>query len=242
MKKIYRTLVGSKMHGLDTPSSDEDVRYITLTSLVSVISPFKNETIKVTSPNGEDVESWELRYFVKHLTSGNPTAYEVIKSPLFTPCKFADDFRAMFPYFLDGRRVLEAHCGYANAQLERYLSKWNKLDDQGPNFLKRVPKAIVAAYRVLAQGRQLLATGDFCARVSDYDQELHTGLMRIKQTDPNSISSTDMKGYLDAIESDIQSLRVFAKTSKYIDSTPNIAKIEQFLLDTYLCSPKEISE
>jgi len=77
MEIIYTATVGSKMHGLSTPQSDEDTRYIYKLSFREVISPFATDRTKTTS-NGEDTESWELRNFVKHLTSGNPTMYEVI--------------------------------------------------------------------------------------------------------------------------------------------------------------------
>ena len=81
-KICYSCVVGSKMHGLQTPTSDEDVRHITMHSILEVLSPFKNEEIKVRDGNGADIESWELCHFVKHLTQGNPTCFEVIKSPL----------------------------------------------------------------------------------------------------------------------------------------------------------------
>ena len=121
MEIIYKTIVGSQMHGLATPDSDEDVRYITLQSVRSIITPFKKDDVKVNT-NGEDVESWELRNFVKYLCSGNPTIYEVIKSPLYDrEFAHAETVRSFMPFAFDARKVLMAHAGYAEAQLKRYL-------------------------------------------------------------------------------------------------------------------------
>jgi len=116
MEIIYTATVGSKMHGLSTPQSDEDTRYIYKLSFREVISPFATDRTKTTS-NGEDTESWELRNFVKHLTSGNPTMYEVIKSPLYIEDKNSYLLRQIPNYAFDGRKILFAHIGYAEAQL-----------------------------------------------------------------------------------------------------------------------------
>lgn len=245
MEIIYKTIVGSKMHGLDTPKSDEDVRYITRHSLLEVLSPFKNDTIKVEGSSSADVESWELRHFVKHLTSGNPTCYEVIKSDLYDRSyQNSEQIRGLMPLCYDGVKILMAHCGYAEAQLKRYLRKaalelqesneplaciWDE------NIVRRVPKAIVAAYRVLAQGKQLLYSRDFCPRVKDYSNELHEKLMLIKEIDPRKIDKLFINLHLEEIEEGIKELKAFYETlddsSKY--SKPQIDRIEQVLSNLY---------
>lgn len=253
------------MHGLQTPSSDDDVRYITMHSLREVISPFANEKIKVKDSGGDDVESWELCHFVKHLASGNPTCFEVIKSPLFTPSAFADDFRSLFPCFLDMKRICAAHSGYAEAQLKRYLRKADydlndfyggymgdalllgipkhemkdgKLVIDGvwqENHIRRIPKSIVAGYRVLAQGRQLLETGDFLPTVKEYSSELHDKLMAIKTMDANTIRCNFVIEHLNAIEQGIQGLNAFYDSlpEERKDQKPDIDRIERFILEQY---------
>jgi len=273
MDIIYETNVGSKMHGLSTPTSDEDVRYITLHPIRHILSPFKNEDVKV-SGNNEDVESWELRHFVKHLTQGNPTIYEVIKSPLYDRTNlFSDMIRGLMPLAFDARKVLMAHAGYAEAQLKRYLRKANydlncycvemvhepfnnwkllgvpkyesvqrgkftELEIAGSweeNHLRRIPKSVVAGYRVLAQGRQLLESGDFQPVVKDYSPELHDKLMSIKLMDANTITMGFIEEHLEGIEAGIQELH------SYFDSLPESRKnlkpdidaIEDVLCDIY---------
>jgi hypothetical protein len=268
MEKIYKTLVGSKMHGLTTPDSDEDVRYITMQPLRHIVSPFKNEDIKVQDSNGEDVESWELCHFVKHLSQGNPTTYEVIKSPLYDKSKpHAEIIRSLMPYCFDGKKVLMAHIGYAEAQLKRYLRKadhdlsndfdnhdiadtlllgtpkWEKnkdgkLIEDGvweENHVRRIPKSVVAGYRVLAQGKQLLETGDFIPVVKEYSPELHDKLMTIKLMDANTIGYNFVLEHLNGIETGIQELHSYFDSlpEPKKNTKPNIDTIEDVLCEIY---------
>jgi predicted nucleotidyltransferase len=252
MEIIYTTLVGSKMHGLDTPESDEDIRHITLSSLRTVISPFQNNPVKVMDSSGTDVESWELRHFVKHLTQGNPTCYEVIKSPLYVrDHKWADKIRSLMPFAFDGIKIMYAHIGYAEAQLKRYLRPANKdfshmCEHQGDwdapisaireeNEYRRIPKAIVAAYRVLAQGRQLLDTGDFKPIIKDYSPELHTQLMAIKVMDAADLSRCEILLHANNIENQIQELKAYFETlpESTKNKKPDIEKIEDILCEIY---------
>ena len=266
MEIIFKTIVGSKMHGLSTPDSDEDVRYITRRSLRDILSPFKNEEVKVG--NGEDVESWELRHFVKHLTSGNPTIYEVINSPLYDKSfPDSDAIRALMPHAFDAKRVLNAHIGYAEAQLKRYLRKafhdldrtygerisndipllnsikYELADNNFPkmvgvweeNHVRRIPKSVVAAYRVLAQGKQLLSTGTFEPIIANYSQELHDNLMSIKLMDANTIDFGFVDKHLRTIEQGIQELNQFfdALPESRREAKPNISALEDALATLY---------
>lgn len=47
MKQLTKVLVGSRLHGLDTPTSDYDYRGIHIQNLQDVLSPFK--TLKNTT-------------------------------------------------------------------------------------------------------------------------------------------------------------------------------------------------
>ena len=259
MKIVYTTIVGSKMHGLDTPASDEDVRYITMHSIRHVLSPFKNETIKVRTQNGEDEESWELCHFVKHLTSGNPTCYEVIKSDLYDKgAPYAEKIRSLMPLCYDGVKILMAHCGYAEAQLVRYLRKASVdmknsdsrmiLGTQRQNgelwdydAIRRIPKSVVAGYRVLAQGEQLLRTGDFITKIRDYSPDLHNKLMSIKMMNSAHIDLDFVNEHLEGIESGIKALKAVYETlndeAKY--SKPDIDGIEEILCELYGVSSEE---
>ena len=268
MQIIYTTLVGSKMHGLQTPSSDEDIRHITMHPLKDIVSPFKNEKIKVQDSKGEDIESWELCHFVKHLAQGNPTMYEVIKSPLYqTDLKYAETIRSLMPYCFDARLIMLAHAGYADAQLKRYLRKADndflQIDPLAPvikkeytdsspllgiikyekdgisiwntDHIRRIPKSVVAAYRVLAQGEQLLQFGDFQPVVKDFSKQLHDFLMEIKLMDANSITWGFIKYHLNAIEGLIKAFKSMYEQLPVHkqEAKSNIDKIEDIIFEIY---------
>lgn len=241
MNVVYQTVVGSQMHGLATPESDHDVRYITMHSIKEVLSPFKNNTIKVQDSEG-DVESWELCHFVKHLSQGNPTCYEVIKSPLYE-CTgqfyLAEDIRGLYPLVFDGRKCLMAHCGYAEAQLSRYLRKFSDPElVMQDNQFRRTKKATVAAYRVIAQCEQLLTTGDFQPIVKDYSVDLHDKLMEIKSMSDEDVTAEFCAFHNNEIESQIKQLKSLFNTlpESIQNQKPNIEELESRLYDIYMCN------
>jgi predicted nucleotidyltransferase len=230
MELVYTATVGSKMHGLTTPNSDEDIRFIYRLSQRELVSPFKSSETKVSNANDADVESWELRNFVKHLTSGNPTMYEVIKTPIYIKNDFSELFRTIPSYAFDGRKILFAHIGYAEAQLKRYLRNFS--ESMEVNQLKRIPKSIVAAYRVLAQAEQLLTTGDFEPVISDYSQSLHDKLMDIKLITSDKITTDFIKEHEQCIEKGIQDLKFLFESlpSSIKEKSPDIKSLEDILL------------
>lgn len=254
MEIIYTTVVGSQMHGLATPESDRDVRYITKASLREIISPFSNASVKVNRDGSEDVESWELRHFTKQLSSGNPTCYEVIKSPLYDRSKVADQIRSIMPHCFCGKRILDAHIGYANSQIERYLKPLDKAFNDAcfseklawyhdhnakevweANKIRRIPKSVVAAYRVIAQATQLLTTGDFVPEVKNYSTSLHNKLMGIKTMDDSGITWTFTLKHLNAIEQEIKELKSLFDTlpESVRMSQCDIPAIEDILMEIY---------
>ena len=256
MKIIYESVVGSKMHGLDTPNSDTDTRYIYISSLQDMISPFKDKE-KVAVQRSEltgDTESFELAKFAKMLSSGNPTCYEVIKSPIYKQMEWSEQLRASIPLFYCSLDILNAHIGYAEAQLKRYLRPYIKLEDPfnfgksvrwsvleeerkttKANFLRRLPKAVVAAHRVLAQGLQLLYHHDFEPVIRDFSSNLATELMQIKSMSIEDINFDWVAEHNDRIENKISSLNCFfdmlPESERLLQ--PDIPAIEELLLKIY---------
>jgi len=84
MKILTKVVVGSRLHGLDTPTSDWDYRGIHVSELKDVVSPFK--TLKNTTwiEGDEDNTSYELAEFCKLATKGNATILEVFFSDKVT--------------------------------------------------------------------------------------------------------------------------------------------------------------
>lgn len=279
-KIIYKAIIGSTMHGLLTENSDEDVRYVTMPSLRNIISPFKNEEIKVRNNKGEDEESWDLAHFCKHLAQGNPTIYEVIRTNHYDKnLPFADKIRSLMLLAFDGRKILFAHIGYCEAQIQRYLRRanddfWRDYEDSNEptaydstgqpffdhwvddseanaifssskqkllidiweeNQIRRIPKTIVAGYRVLAQAKQLLETGDFQPVIKDYSPELHDKLMDIKTMDASKITWGFIQEHLKGLENGIKELKTFYETlpDTIKNQKPDINGIEDALCEIY---------
>lgn len=230
---------------------------------------------------GEDEESWDLAHFCKHLTRGNPTIYEVIRTNHYDKnLPFADKIRSLMPLAFDGRKILFAHIGYCEAKIQRYLRRAYEdfVDYNGkqssnkdyeinalPNFyhseeeleiarlkysskkieflidiweenqIRRVPKTIVAGYRVLAQAKQLLETGDFKPVIKDYSPELHDKLMDIKTMDASKITWGFIQEHLKGLENGIKELKTFYETlpDTIKNKKPDINGIEDALCEIY---------
>jgi predicted nucleotidyltransferase len=279
-KIIYSAIVGSTMHGLRTENSDEDIRYITMPSLREIISPFKNDEVKVRNNKGEDEESWDLAHFCKHLTQGNPTVYEVIRTDHYDKSlPYAETVRSLMPLAFDGKRILMAHVGYCDSQIKRYLVKAhddffkNYEDEHEPdahdvngypvfyysfdsylakeimdsssnkylneiweeNVIRRIPKTVVAGYRVLAQCRQLLESGNFEPVVKNYSNELHDKLMGIKTMDSSKITWGFVREHIEGLENGIKELKAFYETlpDTIKHKKPDVNGIENLLCDIY---------
>src|SRR5579875_946101 len=113
MKILTKVLVGSRLHGLNTASSDYDYRGIHVHDLQDVLSPFK--TLKNTTwiEGDEDNTSYELADFCKQATHGNATILEVFFSDqVMETSPIADEMRANWQRFMDTHHFINASRGY----------------------------------------------------------------------------------------------------------------------------------
>lgn len=142
---LTKVLVGSRLHGLNTPESDYDYRGIHIYPLVEVLSPFK--TLKNTTwiEGDEDNTSYELADFCKLATKGNATILEVFFSDqIVETSPLIDEMRANWTKFMDTHMFIDASRGYAHNQ-------WNKFynfESKGVNGQERTAKFAVAFLRV----------------------------------------------------------------------------------------------
>lgn len=164
---LLTVIVGSKLHGLDTPESDTDYAHVVISPLVDVVSPFRDDSNKHNQGDSTDVVKYELRYFCKLAVQGNPTVLEVLWSNKVASRTIAGAvLQSNRTAFLAKDRVYHAHRGYAISQRKRS-------EGTCPSDVRRMGKAAVAYVRVLWQGISLLTYGDFCPQVS-----LYTDLLR----------------------------------------------------------------
>ena len=226
-KILTKVLVGSRLHGLNTETSDYDYRGIHLHDLKDALSPFK--TLKNTTwiEGDEDNTSYELADFCKNAVHGNATILEVFFSDeIIETSPIADEMRANWQKFFDTHRFIMASRGYAHNQ-------WNKFynfESAGAKGQERTAKFAVAFLRVMWQCEQFLLTGQFKCSLKNSD--LYDLLVTIKP-----LTVDEIQPYLPAIVAAMSDMNmrvsVAESKSKFSKMTPDIKWIEEFIYRAY---------
>jgi predicted nucleotidyltransferase len=227
VKVLTKVLVGSRLHGLDTATSDYDYRGIYIYDLKDKISPFK--TLKNTSwiEGDQDNTSYELANFCKEVIHGNATLLEVFFSDqVVETSTIANDMRANWKKFMDTQRFIMASRGYAHNQ-------WNKFynfESVGVKQQERTAKFAVAFLRVMWQCEQFLLTGEFKCNLRGSD--LFPLLKTIKP-----LTVAEVQDYLPKIVEAMSDMNmrvsVAESKSKLLDMKPDINWIEEFIYHAY---------
>jgi predicted nucleotidyltransferase len=229
MKILTKVLVGSRLHGLHTETSDYDYRGIHIQPLSDILSPFK--TTKNTSwiEGDEDNTSYELADFCKQATKGNATILEVFFSnEIIESSPEIDNMRANWKKFMDTHHFINASRGYAHNQ-------WNKFynfESAGVNGQERTAKFAIAFLRVMWQCEQFLLTGDF--KCSLINSDLFPLLKKIKP-----LSVKEIQHFLPEIvaamsEMDMRVAKAEGDASpEILEMKPDIRWIEEFIFDAY---------
>ncbi len=226
-KILTKVLVGSRLHGLHTESSDYDYRGIHIHSLKSKLSPFR--TLKNTTwiEGDEDNTSYELADFCKQAVHGNATILEVFFSDkIIETSPIAEKMRQNWTKFIDCERVVAASRGYAHNQ-------WNKFynfQDVGGNGQQRTAKFAVAFLRVMWQCEQFLLTGEFKCNLEGAD--IYPLLKKIKPLSVEEIQPLVPEIVTAMGDLDRRVSQAMAE-SKFINMKPDIDWIEEFIYEAY---------
>lgn len=227
MKTLTKVLVGSRLHGLDTPTSDYDYRGIHIHELKEVLSPFNKLKNTTWIEGDEDNTSYELANFCKDATRGNATILEVFFSDkVIETSPIAEEMRANWTKFIDTRNFINASRGYAHNQ-------WNKFynfESQGIKGQERTAKFAVAFLRVMWQCEQFLLTGQFKCSLEDCDF-----LVLLKAIKPLNVD--EIQKYLPEIVATMSDMNmrvsVAESKSKFLDMKPDVKWIEEFIYHAY---------
>lgn len=226
-KILTKVVVGSRLHGLHTETSDYDYRGIHIHPLVDVLSPFK--TLKNTTwiEGDEDNTSYELADFCKSATKGNATILEVFFSDkIIETTPLIDEMRENWEKFIDTHNFIEASRGYAHNQ-------WNKFynfESAGVKQQERTAKFAVAFLRVMWQCEQFLLTGDFKCNLEDSD--LFPLLKTIKPLTVEEIQE-HLPKIVEAMSDMNMRVSVAQSKSKINGMKPDLEWIEDFILRAY---------
>lgn len=218
MKTILEVVVGSRLHGLNKPDSDTDIRGVFMHPVADLLSPFKK--IKNTSWIEGDIDNtaYELREFAKMATQGNPSVLEILYSnQVLKMDAIGEELVANKLKFLNSTRIFEAYKGYAHNQ-------YNKMNLFEPD--ERTPKFAVAYIRSLWQGAGLLRTGEI---VNQIPEPLRGFLLEVKHNfNPKLIPELGVK--FSELQVDIAEA-YYENKDKF---KPDIPWIEEFITRTYL--------
>jgi hypothetical protein len=188
MKIIAELLGGSHLYGLNTPASDEDLRFVYLhENIADIIGLNKNDDFVDTREFGEDTFGQELRHFITSLRKTNTQGMEVL---------FADDedFTILEPEFklvrklshnlIDPDKYYKSLKGYIFS--ERRLAngeRTGKLGGKRKAALEKhgfSPKNYVQLMRLAKCGAHFFEFGEYPVKISKYYPEEAELLMSIK--------------------------------------------------------------
>lgn len=166
--EILRVLCGSRAYGLHDEDSDYDYHsvYVVPTSRLLMLGQGALKNTQWEEGGAEDNTGWELGHFLNLATHCNPTVLETFVAPVVrnadgTLDERGEQLRALFPYVLSRKRVLDAFRGYASNQRKKMFEPY------GEDKERRMRKAAVAYLRSLYHGQELLREGTYSPRIED---------------------------------------------------------------------------
>lgn len=196
MKILCQYLGGSKLYGLDTPTSDEDIRYVFLnTELGQIIGLDRFEHLDKRNKD-EDSFGMELRGFLNLLRKTNTQVLELLYTPLNTFTILDNNFEVHIlnqrNKFIDSDRFYKSLKGYIFT--ERRLVLGERKGQIGGKRYESVekygysPKNIVQLFRLIYAGIEFFTSGIFPTNIKTYNESIWETLIKIK-TEPEKYSS-----------------------------------------------------
>ncbi|GAA3843386.1 hypothetical protein GCM10022226_77910 [Sphaerisporangium flaviroseum] len=177
MNVILEGITGSRAYGLDTETSDTDIKgvYVAPTSEVLGLFP-PAETIDRTNP---DVTYHEIHKFIRLALKGNPTILEMLYLEGYTQltkhARMLVDNRHKFL----SNVIYRSYGGYAISQARKLNARQDSFSSATKN---RYAKHARHCFRLLQQGRELLETGSLTVRVKNRDE-----LFAIGELEPSAL-------------------------------------------------------
>lgn len=176
LKIILSGITGSKAYGLDTPTSDEDLKGIFVAPTIDFLGLNKpKETIDKTNP---DICYHEVEKFIRLALKANPTILEML---------YLHDYTILTPegqLLIDNRdaflsnTVYHSYGGYVMSQARKLNSRGDSFDVGMKNRYKKHSRHL---FRLLDQGRQLLETGDLDIRVKNREELFAVGELPVDE-------------------------------------------------------------
>lgn len=195
-KLICSYLGGSHLYGLNTPTSDEDIRYVFLnTDLGQIIGLDRLEHIDRRTKD-EDSFGMELRGFLGLLRKTNTQVMELLFAPDSAFNMLDMDFKRMVldqrSRFIDSDRFFKSLNGYIFTERRLALGErpgqiGGKRHDQVEKY-GYSPKNMVQLFRLAYCGIEFFRSGNFPTNIRTYNEDIWKRLMEIK-TQPDHFNA-----------------------------------------------------
>lgn len=210
-RTLFRSVVGSKLQGLDGPDSDTDVKGVFAARLDDFLNPFAK--VPESAVATIDDSSWELSHFLRLCTKGNWTALEALYSDMSLYMTNAGmTLKANKEKTLHSGHMLNSALGYAHQLSQREFS------------LERI-KPLVHRWRVLCQAFTFLSEGEFMLSFDSVPE--------LKELKFNPTPELMQEFVEDALRLE-HHLRKMRETRKFYEATPDYDYLARFCRGVYM--------
>ena len=170
-KIILVGITGSQAHGLAGPTSDIDMRGVFLYPTEAVLGLPEFRGPDVSTSTVEDVVLYEVGKFVGLALAANPSILELLFLPEYGCITNEGKLLVVKREAFLSKKVRNTYGGYATAQYKRLVRREKDgMVGFGPKTSKRREKHARHLARLLLQGQELLANGDFSVKLSKKDR------------------------------------------------------------------------
>lgn len=216
---ILEGITGSKAYGLDTVTSDTDIKGVYLLPTEEVLSLGFNPQKTTKDHVDPDWVYHEVGKFMSLVISGNPTVTELL---------YLDEYTHLTPVgqilidnrsaFLSTKAVMKAYRGYALSQAKKLNNRTEQgLDGYDSALKNRFAKHTRHCFRLLMQAKQLLETGTLSVRVTPEERE-YLFAMGEKSAD-------------EVVNKFIEQDRAFESVVSVLPDRPDTKKLNKILFD-----------
>lgn len=216
---ILEGITGSTAYGLDTESSDTDIKGVYVLPTKEVLSIGFNSEKTTKDHVDPDWVYHEVGKFMKLVMSGNPTVTELL---------YLDDYTLLSPIgellianrqaFLSTKAVMNAYRGYAFSQAKRLNNRTEQgLDGYDSSLKNRFSKHTRHCFRLLMQARQLLETGTLDVKVTPEQREY--------------LFSMGEKTADEVVEEFMRQDKEFENVKSVLPDEPNLVALNSILYD-----------
>lgn len=222
---ILKVRIGSYCHGVNLPTSDEDIRDIVIPPIDYFFGLYRFDQ-SVLKVDGNDYEYWNIMKLFNLLMIGNPSALNI----LHTDPKdiiYVNDLGHLILYnkniFLS-RRFITSVIGYVNSQINKIICGRGTKEGRRQSLVEQFGFDVHFAYHAVLltfMALELLNTGTYCTlrniKEIDYILKLRKGLISYKD-------------FSDTVNSNLELIKSLEKTSD-LPAVPDLKKINELLIE-----------